>query len=136
MSGQFASASYALPISMPGKGHHHHYPTYTQYSMSPPDCDDSYSSLSGSGASYSHAGFTTSSAASYMGSSNGDYDTAGSASGIDFQDYMQDRFASSFNPIPMDRSMAVQAQSYVFLSHRLPPSDLSTNTGVSTDLES
>lgn len=117
MSGQFASASYALPINMPVKGHHphHHFPTYTQYSMSPPDCDDSYSS--GSGASYSHAGFTTSSAASYMGSSNGDYDTAGSASGVDFQDYMQDRFASSFNPIPMDRSMAVQAQSYV-LSHR------------------
>lgn len=108
MSSQFAASGYALPISMPGKGNQ--YASYAQYSMSPPECDDSYSSASGSGASYS-VGFTNSSAASYMGSSHGDYETVGSASGIDFQDYMQDRFAGSFNPIPMDRSMAVQAQS-------------------------
>ncbi len=33
-----------------------------------------------------------------------------SASGVDFNEYIQDRFAESFNPIPLDRSLAVQAQ--------------------------
>ncbi|KAI1495359.1 hypothetical protein F5X96DRAFT_613183 [Biscogniauxia mediterranea] len=35
---------------------------------------------------------------------------AGSASGVDFNEYMQERFADTFDPIPLDRSLAVQAQ--------------------------
>lgn len=90
-------------MAVPGKGNQ--YPTYTHYSMSPPECDDDMSSASGV-PSYGNSGYTGS--ASYMGSN--DYDSANSASGIDFQEYMQERFANSFNPIPLDRSMAVQAQ--------------------------
>ncbi|KAI1328125.1 hypothetical protein F5Y16DRAFT_166112 [Xylariaceae sp. FL0255] len=37
-------------------------------------------------------------------------DSAGSASGVDFNEYMQDRFADSFDPLEMDRSVARQAQ--------------------------
>ncbi|KIE02623.1 putative domain KxDL, partial [Metarhizium majus ARSEF 297] len=103
MSGPFPTVSYAMPMAVPGKGNQ--YPTYTHYSMSPPECDDDMSSASGV-PSYGNSGYTGST--SYMGSN--DYDSANSASGIDFQEYMQERFANSFNPIPLDRSMAVQAQ--------------------------
>lgn len=120
MSGPFQTAGYSMPITVPGKGNQ--YPSYSQYSMSPPECDDSLSSVSGV-PSYSHTGFPGSSAAgsgygagTYLpgsavpSSASADYDSAVSASGVDFQDYMQDRFSHSFNPIPLDRSMAVQAQ--------------------------
>lgn len=110
MSAQYSSDPYAMPMAVPSKGSQ--WPSYSQYSMSPPECDDSLSSASGV-PSYSNSGFSATSA-SYIGGSSsglGDYDsTTGSASGVDFQEYMQDRFASSFNPIPLDRSMAVQAQ--------------------------
>ena len=36
--------------------------------------------------------------------------SAGSASGLDFNEYIQDRFAERFDPIPLDRSLARQAQ--------------------------
>lgn len=105
MSGPFQNVSYSMPMAVPGKGNQ--YPTYSHYSISPPECDESVSSASGV-PSYSNSGFTGTSA-SYIGSSH-DYDSAHSASGIDFQEYMQDRFSNSFKPIPLDRSMAVQAQ--------------------------
>jgi hypothetical protein len=92
-----------MPLAVPGKGNQ--YPMYSHYSMSPPECDDDLSSASGV-PSYSNSGYTGT--ASYIGSN--DYDSAHSASGVDFQEYMQDRFSNSFNPIPLDRSMAVQAQ--------------------------
>ncbi|RDA87916.1 hypothetical protein CP532_1719 [Ophiocordyceps camponoti-leonardi (nom. inval.)] len=106
MSGHYFAASYSMPMAVPSKGNQ--YPTYSQYSMSPPECDDSYSSASGVG-SYGNSGLSATSSG-YMGCSVGDYDSTGSASGVDFQEYMQERFANSFNPIPLDRSMAVQAQ--------------------------
>ncbi|OAA46320.1 putative domain KxDL [Metarhizium rileyi] len=109
MSGSFPTVSYSMPMAVPGKGNQ--YPTYTHYSMSPPECDDDMSSASGV-PSYSNSGYTAT--ASYIGSN--DYDSTNSASGIDFQEYMQDRFANSFNPIPLDRSMAVQAQTWVTFS--------------------
>lgn len=89
-------------------GNGNQYPAYG-YSSSPQDCDDNMSSVSGVPSGYSAT------SAGYMGSSTGDYnggyDSTRSAGGVDFQEYMQDRFANSFNPIPLDRSMAVQAQS-------------------------
>jgi hypothetical protein len=42
---------------------------------------------------------------------------AGSASGVrcvDLHEYMQDRFISTFDPLPLDRSLAVQTQTWVF----------------------
>ncbi|ATY65910.1 hypothetical protein CCM_00189 [Cordyceps militaris CM01] len=113
MSAHYQTATYSMPIHVPGKGKQ--YPAYSQYSMSPPECDDSASSISGV-PSYSHTGFSSASATSYLpgsavsSSTGAEFDSAGSASGVDFQDYMQDRFSHSFNPIPLDRSMAVQAQ--------------------------
>ncbi|PHH76878.1 hypothetical protein CDD80_1138 [Ophiocordyceps camponoti-rufipedis] len=106
MSGPYSTVPYSIPMPVPSKGNQ--YPAYSQYSISPPECDDSYSSASGVG-SYSNSGFTAPSSG-YMACSAADYDSARSASGVDFQEYMQERFANSFNPIPLDRSMAVQAQ--------------------------
>jgi len=56
--------------------------------------------------------YSATSAGSYIGSSaSSEYDSSStSANGVDFNEYMQDRFASSFNPIPLDRGLAVQAQ--------------------------
>ena len=84
------------------------YPAYSQYSMSPPEGDDSISSTSGV-PSYGNSGYSATSAG-YLNGSSAEYESSASASGVDFQEYMQDRFANSFNPIPLDRSMAVQAQ--------------------------
>ncbi|KND94011.1 hypothetical protein TOPH_01240 [Tolypocladium ophioglossoides CBS 100239] len=110
------TVTYSVPMAVPSKGNQ--YPTYSQYSISPPECDDSISSASGV-ASYSNSGYSATSA-SYVGGSSGDYDSTGSASGVDFQEYMQERFANSFNPIPLDRSMAVQAQTFgVYMSGKL-----------------
>ncbi|GAO16671.1 uncharacterized protein UV8b_00764 [Ustilaginoidea virens] len=106
MSGPFTNVSYSMPLAVPGKGNQLP-PSYSHYSMSPPECDDSVSSTSGL-PSYSSPGLSGSSA-SYLGSSQ-DFESAHSASGIDIQEYMQDRLSNSFNPIPLDRSMAVQAQ--------------------------
>lgn len=106
MSGPYHTVSYSMPMAVPSKGNQ--YPTYSQYSVSPPECDDSISSVSG-GPSYGYSGTST----GYIGGSSHEYESAGSASGVDFQEYMQDRFSTSFNPIPLDRSMAVQAQTLV-----------------------
>ena len=101
----------ALPMPVPaGKGQ---YPEYYQsrestYSVSPPEGDASISSGSNMLPSYSN-GYTATTS-SYAGSSHGDYDSAASASGVDFNEYMQDRFAGTFNPLPLDKCMAVQAQ--------------------------
>lgn len=100
------SPTYSMPISHSTKGNQ--YPTYSQYSVSPPEYDDALSAASAV-PSYSNSGYSATSAG-YVGSSSGDYDSTGSTSGVDFQEYMQDRFSNSFNPIPLDRSMAVQAQ--------------------------
>lgn len=80
------------------------YPAPSSYASSAMDCDDTMSHASGVPSGYSAT------SAGYMHSSTGDYDSTHSASGVDFQEYMQDRFSASFNPIPLDRSMAVQAQ--------------------------
>jgi hypothetical protein len=109
MSGPYSNQSYSMPMAAPSKGQQ--YPSYSQYSVSPPEYDDSYSTTSGV-PSYSHGGYSATSSGYYTnGSSSGDYyENTASANGVDFQDYMQDRFSNSFNPIPLDRSMAVQAQ--------------------------
>ena len=107
MSGPFYT-SYSQPMPVPATKGGNQYPTYSQYSVSPPECEDSISSVSGAG-SYSHTGLSNPTH-SYVSGSHADYDSAASASGVDFQDYMQERFSNSFNPIPLDRSMAMQAQ--------------------------
>ncbi|SPO03374.1 uncharacterized protein DNG_06057 [Cephalotrichum gorgonifer] len=95
--------TYSLPMRVPTKSPQ--YSGYSStYSVSPPEVDDELSSTSGV-ASYSNSGYGS---ASYGDS--GDYESAHSANGVDFNEYMQDRFASTFNPLPLDKSMAIQAQ--------------------------
>lgn len=103
--------SYAIPMPVPNhKGQQ--YPSYNStYSVSPPETDESVSS--GTGPSYSNSGYSVGYSvanSSYAGSNSGDFESARSASGVDFNDYMQDRFAQTFDPIPLDRNIAVQAQ--------------------------
>ncbi|KAK0704796.1 hypothetical protein B0H67DRAFT_360484 [Lasiosphaeris hirsuta] len=113
-STQYYGASDALPIPA-GKGQYQYqYPTYytsgeSTYSVSPPeDLDASLSSESGM-VSYGNSNYSLSTP-SYAGSSQGEYDSTGSASGIDLNEYMQNRFADSFNPIPLDNCTVKQAQ--------------------------
>ncbi|KAI1337564.1 hypothetical protein F5Y15DRAFT_147848 [Xylariaceae sp. FL0016] len=103
------------------------------YSVSPPELSDHDASVSSGGASYSAGAMSSSRGhshhkhhkhghAHHSGGHHGHYayhhgasvddcsDSAGSASGVDFNDYMQERFADSFDPLPLDRSLAVQAQ--------------------------
>jgi len=119
MSTAYSTADYysaTLPLAVPGK---EEYPAgyynggHDGYSVSPPEYASEHGSTSSSsgGASYSHGYSATGS--SYAGSSQGDYDSSASAGNVDFHDYMQDRFAESFNPIPLDKSMAKQAQTSV-----------------------
>ncbi|TPX08884.1 uncharacterized protein E0L32_009702 [Thyridium curvatum] len=110
MSSTYASQYYAgtLPMPVPSKDE---YAAYYQgghdaYSVSPPESEN-VSSASGV-ASYSSPGYSAT--ASYAGSSHGDYDTAASASGIDLNEYMQERFAETFDPQQLDRCVALQAQ--------------------------
>lgn len=109
-STQYYAASGALPIPT-GKGQYQQPPYYTSgdstYSVSPPeDLDASVSSSSGV-ASYGNSYSVTT---SYAGSSQGEYDSTGSASGIDLNEYMQERFAATFDPLPLDKCTAKQAQ--------------------------
>jgi hypothetical protein len=108
-------ATGALPIPPPvsSKGlPSYYYPSGgdSTYSVSPPeDLDASVvSSASGYGNSYSVS--TTASGSSYAGSSQGEYDSAGSASGVDLNEYMQERFAATFDPLALDKCTAKQAQ--------------------------
>ena len=95
---------------MPQKQGYQTYPQYSQHAYSrmagsPPEASESVTSGSGvtsydpSAASSSYAG----SASDYDSSSNG-------AASVDLMDYMNDRVASAYNPMPLDRSLAQQAQ--------------------------
>jgi biogenesis of lysosome-related organelles complex 1 subunit KXD1 len=78
------------------------------YSVSPPEYAGSETSESGVG-SYSSPNYSTTNS-TYAGSSQGDYESAGSAGGVDLNDYMQDRFTTAFNPVELDKGIAAQAQ--------------------------
>lgn len=97
------SSHYSLPMPVPSKGKGY---SYSNYSISPPDADESVSS---GGPSFGPSGYSGT-ASSYAGSTQGDYDSNYSASGVDFEEYMQERFAETFNPLPLERGLAQQAQ--------------------------
>ncbi|KAK3321117.1 hypothetical protein B0T19DRAFT_258918 [Cercophora scortea] len=112
-SSQYYAASGALPI--PAGKNEYQYPSYytsndSTYSVSPPeDLDASVSSGSGM-VSYGNSSSYSVATSSYASSSQGEYDSTGSTSGVDLNEYMQDRFADTFNPLPLDKCTAVQAQ--------------------------
>jgi len=115
MSQYYGSSQYyssypqpSAPMNMPTKPGYY-YPsaqqaTYSRMSVSPPEATGSSTA---SGPSYDPSG---SYAASYASSAN-EYDSSsGSASSVDLMSYMDDRLQRAYNPIPMDRSLATQAQ--------------------------
>ncbi|KAK7180209.1 hypothetical protein DPSP01_012035 [Paraphaeosphaeria sporulosa] len=95
-----------MPINMPQKGGYY-YPhpqhVYGRVSASPPEAPESVTTSGGP----SYEPSATSS--SYAGSAS-DYDSSGTTTGVDLMDYMGDRINGSFNPTPLDRSLARQAQ--------------------------
>jgi hypothetical protein len=95
----------SLPIAVP-----HKQPYYTpqshSYAVSPPEAPESVTTGT---TSYGHSAYSATSS-SYAGSASGEYDSSASANGVDMQEYMQDRFAGAFDPLPLDRTLAVQAQ--------------------------
>ncbi|KIW03077.1 hypothetical protein, variant [Verruconis gallopava] len=114
MSSQYASQYYGYqpsqPINMPQKQSYQAVPQYPHQAYSrmpgsPPEVPESVSTGSGitsydpSAASSSYAG----SASEYESASNG-------ASSVDLMDYMNERLSSVYNPMPLDRSVAQQAQ--------------------------
>src|SRR5690242_9847314 len=104
MSSHYGSNYYAGALPMPVPSSKDQFAAYYQgghsaYSVSPPESENA-SSASGV-PSYSNSGYSAT--ASYAGSSQGDYDSAASAGGVDFNDYMQERFAETFNPLPLDK---------------------------------
>lgn len=104
-----ATYTYAVtsPIAMTAKSPYYHpVPASRTYAVSPPETADSVTSGSAIGPSYSVSGYSTTS--SYAGS---EYETRNSANGIDLQDYVSERFSNmNFDPLPLDRSLATQAQ--------------------------
>ncbi|KAI4120288.1 MAG: hypothetical protein LQ338_007125, partial [Usnochroma carphineum] len=78
-----------------------HQPSYNRVAISPPQI--------GSSANTSAVPSLTS--GSCAGSTAGDYDSSnGGASGVDLVELMNDRLSSAVDPIPLDRSLARQAQ--------------------------
>ena len=97
----------SLPLAVPGKNGHYaipHNSIYGHMSVSPPEAPESVTS---GGPSYDPSATSS----SYAGSAS-DYDASsnGSATSIDLLEYMNDRLTGVVDPLPLDRSMAKQAQ--------------------------
>ncbi|KAI9761561.1 MAG: hypothetical protein M4579_000953 [Chaenotheca gracillima] len=105
-------AAPTLPINMsPNKSAYYRTPpsAYKRASLSPPEVDSgTVSSASSAIPSYSNSATSS----NYGGSSTGDYDSSGysAGSGVDLMDLLNDRLTDSFDPLPLDRNLATQAQ--------------------------
>lgn len=117
----YPSTAGALPIpsaKSPQYQYDYQYPSYytsggdSTYSVSPPEGPDAVSVSSGSAggglASYGTSSCYTTTAST--GGSAYDSSSAASAAGIDLHEYMQDRFAETFDPLPLDSCTVKQAQ--------------------------
>ncbi|KAL5340091.1 hypothetical protein BJX70DRAFT_397104 [Aspergillus crustosus] len=93
----------ALPMNVPSKtpGPANLYPI-SRVSGSPPDLSDASTT----------AGSRTSGGFSYStGSASGDYESSsGSFSSVDVVDVLNDRLQNAFDPTPLDKGLAMQAQ--------------------------
>jgi len=95
----------SAPLAMPGKSQHYVPPVqqgpYSRPAISPPSA----------GSSVNSSAVPSLTSDSYTGSSSGDHDlSSGGARGVDLIEMMTDRLSSAVNPLPMDRSLARQAQ--------------------------
>ncbi|KAI1084866.1 hypothetical protein F5B20DRAFT_223508 [Whalleya microplaca] len=139
-SPQYYASAVPIPSKESSYGYYSHPSPHSDsgsgYSASPPPSDEERAASAttyGNHQSHSHShynhnnyasGNSSSNGASYATSTTGDYGVGGgvgvggyyagsqaeSASALDFNDYMQGRFDESFDPIPLDRSLATQAQ--------------------------
>jgi len=98
----------SLPIAVPHKQQQYYTPQNHGYAVSPPEVAESVTTGSGMAPSYGNSQYSATSS-SYAGSAS-EYDSTSSANGVDMQEYMQDRFTGAFDPLPLDRTLAVQAQ--------------------------
>lgn len=100
---QYAQSSY--PIQMPQKPGYYYPPqqSYGRVSGSPPEAADSVTT---SGVPSYEPSATSS---NYAGSAS-DYESNSGTASVDLLDYMGNRLNGSFDPIPLDRSLAKQAQ--------------------------
>lgn len=97
----------SLPVNVPGKSPQQPYASrhsrnssgYSQLSASPPERPESVSS--------SGAGLYSAASSQYGGS---EYDSSSGATSVDLLDYMNDRLSQAYNPIPLDKTLARQAQ--------------------------
>ncbi|KAL1794295.1 hypothetical protein ACET3X_007716 [Alternaria dauci] len=96
----------SYPISMPQKPGFYYPPQqhgYGRVAGSPPETNDSVTT---SGVPSYEPSATSS---NYAGSAS-DYESTSGAASVDLLDYMGSRVNGSFNPMPLDRSLAKQAQ--------------------------
>jgi biogenesis of lysosome-related organelles complex 1 subunit KXD1 len=118
----YSSQYYTTGVPIPSKNADtsYTYPygyTNPSYGISPPETADP-SVVSSGGATYSYGGSSRAAAvpsgSSAVGGAADCYyygtDSTASASGVDFNEYMQDRFSNAFDPLPLDRSLVTQAQ--------------------------
>lgn len=92
----------ALPINVPSKtpAPANLYPV-SRVSGSPPELSDTSTT----------AGSRTSAGFSYgSGGLGGDYESSSTYSGVDVVDVLSDRMQSTFDPTPLDKGLAMQAQ--------------------------
>lgn len=98
----------STPVTVPRKTDPYALPypyqsAYSRVSASPPEHAESST----------HSGVPSYGSSSIAGSSyaGSDYDsTSSGANSIDLLEYMNDRLASAYNPLPLDKSLATQAQ--------------------------
>ena len=98
--------SASLPINMPQKPGQYPAPAHHGYgrvSVSPPEAPESVTT---SGV----ASYEPSATSSSYAASASDYDSSGTTAGVDLIEYIGDRMHGSFDPLPLDRSLAKQTQ--------------------------
>ncbi|KAI1099720.1 hypothetical protein F4804DRAFT_73801 [Jackrogersella minutella] len=104
----------AMPIPSKADQYQQYYQSGgSNYSVSPTEDDqrERDASVTSGVPSYGNSSNAASYATSYASGDYGDGSQSGaSVSGVDFNDYMQNRFDETFDPIPLDRSLARQAQ--------------------------
>lgn len=115
----YSSQYYAGGVPIHSKDTNSSYPypygyNEPSYDVSPPETTDP-SVVSSGGGTYSYGGSSAAGVSSARSAAGGaaDYcsgDSTASASGVDFNEYMQDRFSNAFDPLPLDRSLVTQAQ--------------------------
>lgn len=99
----YPSTSY--PINVPQKPGYYYPPQqhYGRIAGSPPEASDSTTT---SGV----PSYEVSATSSHYAGSHSDYGSTSGAASVDLLDYMGNRLNGSFDPLPLDRSLAKQAQ--------------------------